>query len=168
MKVLVLSDIHGDRKRFKDILKQHEDAEQVLSLGDTGLKRKLLQKHDVIAIKGNTPFDAGFTYEHVMILRERRILLTHGHKYKVKSTHQKLYQRMLDEDCHIAMYGHTHAVAFQEIAGRYILPPGSAGDARGENASESYAVLTFEKGEVTAQWYDADSHVAFRKEIMKV
>jgi len=168
MQALIISDIHGDKQRFLDILEANREADTIISLGDSELKRRLLEKHDVIAIKGNYPFDSGFTYEHVLKLDGRRTLLTHGHKHRIKHTYQQLYGRMLQEEAVLALHGHTHAPTMAEVAGRYILNPGSASKSRSPDTPDSYLLLHFIEDGVVARWYDAATHEPFREETLEI
>ncbi len=157
MQLLIMSDIHGHKQRFTDIVEHYDTADFIISLGDSELKHKLLQKYDIIAIKGNYPFDAGFTYEHVMNVEGRNLLLTHGHRYRVKSGYDKLYYRMLESESVLALHGHTHVPHIQKIADRYVLNPGSLSQGRGEHP-DTYLLLEFQNDAVLATWKNALTH----------
>jgi len=157
VKVLVISDVHGHKSRFDAIMEKHEDSKYIISLGDSELRHRILQKHDIIAIKGNYPFDAGFTYEHTMTIRGRRLLLVHGHKHKVKSGYEKLYHRILDTDADITLHGHVHAIRKEDISGRHVLSPGAVNHSRGAE-NPSYMVMVFNEDDVDVTWYGAEEH----------
>ncbi|MFW5913653.1 MAG: metallophosphoesterase family protein [Bacillota bacterium] len=157
MKVLVISDVHGAKKRMLDILKTHEDADVTISLGDSEMKRSFMEKHDIIAIKGNYPFDGGFTYEHVMNLDGVRTLLTHGHRLKVQNGLDRLYHRMVKDEAHLSLFGHLHKIVFEHSQGRYMINPGSVGSTR-STQNESYLVMTFNEKAIDLTWYDAENH----------
>ncbi|MFW5894759.1 MAG: metallophosphoesterase family protein [Bacillota bacterium] len=157
MKVLVISDVHGAKHRMLDILKTHEDADVTVSLGDSELKRSFMEKNDIIAIKGNYPFDGGFTYEHVMKLDGVRTLLTHGHRLKVQNGLDRLYHRMVKEEASLALFGHIHKIEFEHCQGRYLINPGSVGSTRSKQ-SESYLIMTFNENAIDLSWRDARSH----------
>ncbi len=167
MKILIFSDVHGKKERLEAILKAHEDAKYKISLGDSELRTKFLQKHDIIAIKGNYPFDAGFTYEHVLDIEGRTLLLTHGHKYRVKSGYEQFYFKILETEADLAFHGHTHMVTCEEVSGKYILNPGAVNHARGKFA-ESYITLYLNKASVEVIWRDAYNHNAIKKENLAI
>jgi len=167
MKVVVMSDIHGDEKRFARIVAKHkEDADYIISLGDSELKQKRLLEHDVLAIKGNYPFDAGFTREHVMEIAGRRLLLTHGHRYRVKTGYESLYHRMLDIPVDIALHGHTHNKSFKRIREKFVLNPGAVGDLRNEGST--YMVMRFMEETVEVDWMDTDTHEMIDHEVLPI
>jgi putative phosphoesterase len=157
MKVLVVSDVHGEKKRLEDILKTHEDANLVISLGDSELKQNFLQERDIIAIKGNYPFDKGFAYEHVMSIEGINILLVHGHRHKVRSGISKLYHHMVSKNATLALFGHTHQLTFEHCQGRFLLNPGSVAQSRGME-TESYLTMMITDQAIDLTWHDARLH----------
>ncbi len=163
MKVLVFSDVHGNKDRLEAILKEHEDAKYTISLGDSELRHKFLQEKDIIAIKGNYPFDAGFTYEHVMAIEGKRFLLTHGHKNRIKAGYEQLHLTMLEKEVDFALHGHTHIADFQNISGKYIINPGAVHRAR-ENSVASYLTIHFQPETLRFVWHNAETHEPIREE----
>jgi len=167
MKVLVFSDVHGHKERLEAILKAHEDAKYIISLGDSELKQAFLQKYDIIAIKGNFPFDSGFTHEHTMAITGRQLYLSHGHKTKVKYGYETLYHKMLEHDADLALHGHTHVMSLTNIAGKYIINPGALHRPRGMEGA-TYCILTFEEDHVKATWLDAESHEPVKQQSLDI
>ncbi len=157
MKMLVFSDVHRNKKRLEAILKHHEDVEYRISLGDSELKSSFLEQEDIIAIKGNYPFDSGFTYEHVMPVEKYKILLVHGHKYKVQNGLEKLYFRALEAEVDIAFYGHTHIAALDRVDQKLLINPGSVNKSR-NHVPESYMIVEFRDDGVHFVWYNAHNH----------
>ncbi len=157
MKVLVVSDVHGERKRLEEILKTHEDANLVISLGDSELKQKFLQDRDIIAIKGNYPFDKGFAYEHLMDIKGVNTLLVHGHRHKVRSGISRLYHDMVGKNATLALFGHTHQMTFEHCQGRFLLNPGSVAQSRGME-TESYLTMKISDEAIELIWHDARLH----------
>ncbi|MGM0436025.1 MAG: metallophosphoesterase family protein [Bacillota bacterium] len=157
MKVLVVSDVHGEKKRLEDILKTHEDADFVISLGDSELKQKFLQDKDIIAIKGNYPFDKGFAYEHIMTVDGISTLLVHGHRHKVRTGLSKLYHDMVSKNTTLALFGHTHQMTFEHCHGRFLLNPGSVAQSRGME-TESYLTMNITNEAIFLTWHDARLH----------
>ncbi len=167
MKILVFSDVHGNQEQFKDLLSTHEDAQYVISLGDSELKHHVLQHHDIIAVKGNYPFDAGIGYKHVCKIDGWVFLLTHGHKERIKHGYETLYYAMLEAEADVAFYGHTHIPDFKHISGKYIINPGAVHRPRTPQGP-SYLVLDLEKESIVFQWYHAKTHeVLSTKQIEK-
>ncbi len=157
MKALVVSDVHGQKKRLEGILDAHQDAELIISLGDSELKQKFLQDRDIIAIKGNYPLDKGFAYDHVMDIDGITTLLVHGHRHKVRSGLSKLYHYMVKKNASLALFGHTHQLTFEHCQGRFLINPGSVDASRGME-TESYLTMQISKEAIALTWHDARLH----------
>lgn len=162
MKLLVFSDVHKNKARLLTILDKHNDVDLTISLGDSELKSEFLESRDIIAIKGNALFDPGFTNEHTIDIEGKRILLTHGHKYRVQNGIDKLYYKALEVQANIAFYGHTHIAAFDKVEGHLFINPGSVNNARSSTA-ESYMTIHIQTSEWIFNWYDAKNHALLRE-----
>ncbi|MFP4286646.1 MAG: metallophosphoesterase family protein [Candidatus Izemoplasmataceae bacterium] len=156
-RLIIFSDVHKQKNRLEAILKEHMDATLFISLGDTELKSSFLEQHDIIAIKGNYPFDAGFTYEHEMTIENKKFLFVHGHKYGIRHGIEKLYERMLESNIDFAFYGHTHVAAFDTVENRYLINPGAVYKSRSE-INDSYIVFEIDKDHIEIKWLDAINH----------
>lgn len=156
-RLIIFSDAHKQKARIDGIIKEHKDASLLISLGDSELKSRYLEANDIIAIKGNYPFDAGFTYEHEMIIENKRFLFVHGHKYGVRHGIEKLYARMLETNIDFAFYGHTHVAAFDAVENRYLINPGAIYKSRSE-INDSYLYLEIDTSQITLKWLDAENH----------
>lgn len=156
-RLIIFSDVHKQKARLDSILKEHKGASLFISLGDSELKSRYLEDNDIIAIKGNYPFDAGFTYEHEMRIENKKFLFVHGHKYGVRHGIEKLYERMLESNIDFAFYGHTHVAAFDTVDNRYLINPGAVYKSRSE-ISDSYIYLEIDEALVTIKWLDAENH----------
>ncbi|TVP95212.1 MAG: YfcE family phosphodiesterase [Acholeplasmatales bacterium] len=157
MKILVVSDIHRDKKRLDAILNEHTDASLRISLGDSELSSRTLSDKDILAVKGNYPFDAGIGYDHVLTVSGRRWLLTHGHKYGVRNQLEELYAAMQDQTCEVALYGHTHRAAWTKRKGCLMINPGSISQSR-DDKPESYLIVSGDAAQWVFSWYDARYH----------
>ncbi len=162
MKLLVFSDVHKNKERLLNILEKHEDVDLTISLGDSELKSNFLESRDIIAIKGNALFDPGFTNEHAIDIDSKRILLTHGHKYRVQNGIDKLYYKALEEQAHITFYGHTHIAAFDKVEGHLFINPGSVNNARSAT-TESYMIIHAQTPRWIFNWHDAKNHALIRE-----
>jgi putative phosphoesterase len=103
---LVFSDIHNDPvslMKLRGIAKEHDG---VIFAGDGLSLAKEIQKEPLFAVGGNCDF--GGDIEGILKIDGVRILLTHGHKYGVKSSLLSLSYRASELMCSVAIFGHTH------------------------------------------------------------
>ena len=162
MKLLIFSDVHRQKNKLLKILQTHADADLVISLGDTELKASFLQTHDIIAIKGNYPFDPGQTYEHTMTIKNKRLFFTHGHKYSVRSGIDQLFEKTKSLEVDFIFYGHTHVAAYMHVETVHIINPGAVGKSRSETP-ESYLIALLKDEYTIMSWYDAQTHALLKE-----
>lgn len=140
MKILVISDSHGDVVAMQKIISLHRDAELLIFLGD-GL-RDLAAASDslpatmaTVSVCGNCDFlsigSLSARDDEMLTVEGRRILITHGHKYGVKGGLGALAAAAHARGADIVLFGHTHEPheSLIEIEGRSIrlFNPGSVG-----------------------------------------
>ena len=143
MKVVVISDVHGNRQALERIIAFNPDADYILSLGDSELPLRELQEHNITCVKGNYPFDAGYVFEEEIKIKDTLIFMTHGHRYGVRRGVEHLYNKALELNSSIVLYGHTHIAKVDYKKGVYIMNPGSVNRSR-NNIVESYLILYIE------------------------
>lgn len=152
MRIGLISDTHHDRTDIKKCIKSMGQVDHIIHAGDNYVDAKYIEKEfnqKVTAVKGNT--DMGFGESEVIIeLMGRKILVTHGHKYHVKSGYQKLYYKAMEAEVDIVVFGHTHyAVEFKESEILFI-NPGSA--SRPNNGyQKSYGILELDEKNVKVE-----------------
>jgi len=154
MKLVVFSDVHGDQQVVERMLQWNEDADYFLSLGDTELNQEYLLHNDIVMIKGNYRGDPGFVYERELTVEGVKIFMTHGHKYSVQRSLNKLAKLAYAEGYDLVLFGHTHILEIEKVGKVQFLNPGSC--ARPRNMlPPTYAFLHITEGELT--WTIKDS-----------
>lgn len=147
MKLVVFSDVHGEKAIINDILEANTDADYVLSLGDTEVDLDFLVHNDIVMIKGNSRNDAGFVFERELEVEGFKIFMVHGHKHGVNRGLDKLAKHAIEEHYDIVLYGHTHIIDQRKVGGIQFLNPGSC--ARPRNAfPPTYLILEIDNQEI--------------------
>ncbi len=130
MRILVLSDSHGDYFSLKEAIRNEPTAETVIHLGD-GLAdlenaKFLLSNKKVVAVRGNCDsFIAPYPVYAIDYASGFYIYCTHGYTERVKESHDQLKKEALTRDCTIALYGHTHIPHTSYEDSLHIMNPGS-------------------------------------------
>ena len=143
--ILVFSDSHGKRAKIEEAIeRQIKKPDAIIFLGD-GLRDMTdvdVGDVPVIAVRGNCDtmnfFTAEAPDEQCVILGNKRIFLTHGHRFGVKSTLTPLINEAAKKEADIVLYGHTHEGFERELDcdneysiklknPLYIMNPGSIG-----------------------------------------
>lgn len=140
MKFVIFSDAHGNRDIVDWILDVNKDADYVVSLGDSGLEHSYLLNRDIVHVKGNIGGDPGFVYDNEIEDAGKRIFLTHGHKYKVHKTLDKLRKKGVSEHYDIVLFGHTHKIHKSKVGKTLFVNPGSCWQSN-DGSPPSYAII---------------------------
>lgn len=154
MKVLVISDTHGDVNRAFSAHTLSEPVDIIIHLGDGCADADQLRAAldvPVINIAGNCDPGSNAPRERVWECEGKRILLTHGDAYQVKSGLAKLRQRAEDIGADAVLFGHTHQGVLENHSGLLLVNPGTLLNV---GHHRSYAVLNILPEGITARHFD--------------
>ncbi len=148
MRILVLSDIHGNTRGMMKAVNAQPKAEVIIFCGDGDeqfqfLKNTLKDKM-VVGVKGNCDFGSVLPSKEVLRICGKTIFVTHGHLYNAKLTMYNLVCAAREEKADILLFGHTHNALTDYNEGLYIMNPGSCS---GYYASYGYIDIT-DKGDI--------------------
>ena len=153
MKVLVISDTHGAANRAFLAHTLSEPVDMIIHLGDGCADAELLREAldvPVMHVAGNCDYGANAPRERVWECDGKRILLTHGDAYRVKSGLDRIRQRAEEIGADAVLFGHTHHAMLENNPGLLLLNPGALAHYCG---SCSYAVLQLLPEGLTAQHF---------------
>ncbi len=146
MKILVFSDSHGYYNRILPIINQQPDTDMVIHCGDIlndalSISKLINPKIRFCYVVGNNDY-APETQKELSLEEEgKRIFITHGHLFGVKSGLDSLRQK-IEEGYDLVIYGHTHTANTEYYLGGTIINPG----AMCYSSKSSYAVITIDNG----------------------
>ena len=157
LRILIMSDSHGRNENVELAIAQVREEigefQMLIHLGDVGDARELESLAGVpcYIVRGNTDYDAKLLNANVIEAGGHRIFATHGHLYQVDMRLDLLRFAALENDCDIAMYGHTHVPYLEEDPDDVtILNPGSISKPRQADHSYTYMVMEIDdEDEVT-------------------
>ena len=150
MRILVISDTHGELDRFWKVfnkLNKEMPVQMIVHCGDYIADAKEIRMRSgipVVAVKGNC--DGEYSDDGYSILETEAgdFLVAHGHMHDVNFSLQKLYYTALDNNCIGALFGHTHRSVFVETGDLYMMNPGSLTKPR-DGSGGTFGILeTFE------------------------
>lgn len=135
IKLLILSDSHGDISTLESILKKEKNIDAVIHLGDGGTNmwdiRELTQSVPVYQCQGNCDSSLyNFSPELNFTSGSKKIMACHGHRYNVKSGLNTIYFAAKEKGADICLYGHTHIPNNEYYAGIHLFNPGAVKDGR--------------------------------------
>ncbi len=155
MKIIVLSDTHGNYKALSSLVFQHEDADIFIHLGDG--ERELYQLFNYYpwteqkfhCLKGNCDYGQDVRIFRTLVLDlpyGHKIFAAHGDYFQVKFSTARIAHEARQNQADIVLYGHTHVSDCRYEDGLYIINPGSLSIPR-DGKQPSYVLLDVsEKG----------------------
>ena len=150
MLIGVISDTHGSTQGIERAIKAAGEVETWFHLGDVLSDAKTLERRTgktVLRVKGNCDYSDIFLAENTVELEGVRILFVHGHTLGVKYGLSSLFYRAEEQNCDLALFGHTHAPAIEACGKLLAVNPGSPAFPR-SGCAPSIAILRIEDGDV--------------------
>ena len=147
MKLLILSDSHGNRTHLRRAL-ELEKPQVVFHLGD-GRADILAVMADLpevplYSVPGNCDWRCRLAPVQQVTVEGLPILVAHGHTFGVKSGYQSYLAYGRRQGARLLLSGHTHVPCVWEDEGIMLVNPGSVGNGQ----HPTYAVLEVEQGTV--------------------
>lgn len=129
MRLLVFSDSHGQYLPMKKAIEAQPDAEAIIFLGDGHRDfeycKSFIKEKPIYAVKGNNDFHCDYPLRQIICEGNTNIYITHGHYEYVKSSSAGLLAKAKENNCKIALYGHTHIQRSDYYDGIYVFCPGA-------------------------------------------
>lgn len=150
MKIMFISDIHGDLESLKIVksIYDKEHIDRVIILGDVyygnfynyeDIDKVLLSFKDPIVTKGNCDSETDCLtskvpfFDHIYDeFFNKRFFCSHGHKYNIT--------RYPDKEFDVMVNGHTHIGMIEKFDNKIFLNPGSISRPRGES-KKSFMII---------------------------
>lgn len=155
MKILVFSDSHGTGRYMRQAI-EAERPDRVFHLGD--MMRDAMALHYSVpdlpmdAVCGNCDGWGAQPEELLLDVGGRRVMLTHGHLYHVKSGLGLAERAARERGAEVLLFGHTHQPLVDRQGGLWIMNPGSI---RGWGMT-TYGVLTLDRGGIDCRTVAVD------------
>lgn len=112
MRILVFSDTHGKINSAIKIIEGQKQVNLIVHLGDLVKDAQDIQAifKDIRVefVSGNNDIYDYVDNEKIISIGNKKLLITHGHKYKVKRSMDDLVKRGLELNVDAVLFGHTH------------------------------------------------------------
>lgn len=147
MRILVVSDSHGNNENLKKIIEQAGDCDMMFHLGDIQTDPEYIRdmarcpKEHVYIVSGNNDFVYPLPMHEIVELGDYRIFLTHGHRYYVSGSLGSLEEVALENDCNVAFFGHTHLPYLNEGGPVTLANPGSVTYPRQSGRQKTFMIM---------------------------
>lgn len=135
MKIVVFSDSHRDVEimvKTVEIIR----PDMIIHLGDNIMDAVDLEREfmdiPMEFVKGNTDLFSVGPGEKMLSIENRKIFITHGDRYGVRSGYSAILKEGLKREADIILCGHTHIPHIRKKKGTILMNPGAIGrNARG-------------------------------------
>ncbi len=154
MKLLLISDVHGDFGIMEKILDQNQDADVRIFLGDFQTSKYAQQElagkfNHVVTGNNDHP---GISEMHLLVeIEGLKIYMTHGDRYfsfKEYVSKSKLAKDAKKHGATLALHGHDHKASISEHDGVTVFNPGSPSYPR-FGSKAAYGIIEINDGEIT-------------------
>ena len=158
MKILVVSDTHGQGIRIYKILRLiGKDTDALIHLGDVvddlAMVREAFPNLPIYDVCGNCDWGSHEPKERLLSFEGAKIFMTHGHRYKVDHSLDRLAYAAEEFGAHFCLYGHTHIPFYGSVGAVTIMNPASLSVPRG-GSNASYGILNITDGVIDAKIVD--------------
>jgi len=153
VRVGVISDTHGAMSTVMQAIKEMGRIDALIHAGDLysdAERIRQLLKVPVYAVTGNCDVLCQGPEELNIKLGSYKILITHGHFYRVKNTLQMLYYRAQELKTHVVVFGHTHVPVNAWEEDFCLFNPGSTSYPP-PNRQASYGILDIGENDIKGE-----------------
>jgi len=152
VKILICSDTHRVNDNFYRMLEEVPSVDLIIHCGDaegTECEMEAIAGCEMEVVSGNNDFFTVLPKERVLDIAGNKILVTHGHYYRVSAGYERLAEEAVARGCNMAFFGHTHLPYMGEVNGVFLVNPGSLTYPRQYGRVPTYVIMEVDdKGEV--------------------
>ena len=128
MRILVISDSHGRNDDVAGVLEQVGHIDMLIHCGDIERGDEYIRSLvdcPVHMVRGNSDYNLDLLREDMFTIGDYRVLLVHGHMWRVNRGVDYLKRVALEHHFDIVMFGHTHRPYIEIDDDITMLNPGS-------------------------------------------
>ena len=154
MKLLVMSDTHGNTSLALQACRLAHPFDAVVHLGDGSGDTELLRNTlnvNLIQVAGNCDNGLSAPRELLWECEGKRILLVHGDAYRVKSGLGRLEIRAIEVGVDVVLFGHTHCATITTLSKILFVNPGTL---MHPSHHATYALLEISQTSIKAELFD--------------
>lgn len=144
MRVLIISDTHGNHRNLDKVLERAGNIDMLLHMGDVEGGEYYIEATagcPVHIVSGNNDFFSDLPHEQELQIGKYKVLMTHGHRYYVSMDTERLKQAARERGVDMVMYGHTHRPDIDTSDDVIVINPGSLSYPRQMGRKGSYILM---------------------------
>ncbi|MGC4018353.1 MAG: metallophosphoesterase [Muricomes sp.] len=150
MRVLIVSDTHGNHRNLDKVLELVPDIDMFIHLGDVEGGEEYLdavldcEKH---LVRGNNDFFSELPKEEEFYIGKYKVFISHGHMSYVSLNMEHIKEEGKARGVDLVMFGHTHKPYLYQDEDIILLNPGSVSFPRQEGRRGSYMIMEIDEKE---------------------
>lgn len=149
-KIFIFSDSHNNIGALNKLMPIMNESDMIISLGDVEndyTSLCILYEDKLVGVRGNCDIHSSLPEEKMIEVEGCKILLTHGHRYKVKRSTDELLIRAKELSVSAVLYGHTHQAEITTQENITLINPGHLR----LSSDMSYCYCVISKGKIMAR-----------------
>lgn len=158
MRILVVSDSHGVDSNIEEAIEKAGKIDCMFHLGDVGYNFKSVENMAGVPtyiVAGNCDTGTPLLKRVIISVAGHKIYATHGHENGVAFGLENLRYTAMENDCDIALYGHTHIPFLEEDEFDVtIANPGSITLPRQEDHKQTFLVIEIDEDDNVTYTFD--------------
>ncbi|MCM1171824.1 MAG: metallophosphoesterase [Clostridium sp.] len=156
-RILIVSDSHGRNENVQKAIKKAGNIDMMIHLGDIGwdyLEVEHMSGVPTYMVAGNNDYGLPLKDRIIIQIGEHRIYAVHGHRQAVHFGPDTIRYHALENECDIAMYGHTHVPFLDDEGDVTILNPGSLTYPRQEGHEKTFVIMEIDDYDEVTYTFD--------------
>lgn len=158
MTFLVFSDSHGSTYSIDTAMEREAKVSGIIFCGDIARDADTIRERypaiPLYAVCGNNDYFCSDPFLLIAELGGIRTYITHGHKERVKFGLYELASHCEQQNCRLALFGHTHTPCVEYIGEVCLVNPGSIRSSHG-----SYARIVVKNDDFSAEIVHLDEPI---------
>ena len=138
MLIGVVSDTHCINKYIQLAAEKIKNVDILIHLGDNSSDIEQFKKvfnGEIYVVDGNCDYRGEYPKELIIDVNSKKIFLTHGDLYGVKSGLNNIFYKGKELGADIVLYGHSHIEGIERVEDILIMNPGSTSIPKGKGHS---------------------------------
>lgn len=155
MKILLFSDSHGYTLNMIKAAKKFDDIDMIIHLGD--FIKDIIKLGEEIKkpvyefVSGNNDWTKDYPSEKLILIKEKRIFITHGHLYNVKNDYKRIISKGIALNADAVFFGHTHKTEEFYYENIMFLNPGSISVPM-ESDRPTFCIIEIREGRIISKF----------------
>ena len=150
MRILVISDSHGNTRNIERAVESQPEANIIIHLGDGADDivdlEFVYRDKQFYQVAGNCDWGSSLPLEGELKVADKTIFFVHGHEYRVKTNLQQIKMEARKRNADIVLFGHTHLPITEYDDELYLLNPGSL-----QYADGTYGIIDITDAGISVQ-----------------